>query len=483
VLIKSAILMFLIVAIAMLTGLMASQYPPLTLLAVLAALVIFTLAFLNTEAGLYILLFSMLLSPEILISDPGGTVAEARGVTIRLDDLLLVIIGFSWFTKNAIHKELGLFLRTPLNRPIFYYVVACLLATGIGIIVGRVNPKTGFFYVLKYFEYFIVFFMVANHLETKQQLKRFLFFMFLTCLIVCVIGILQIPAGGRVSAPFEGEAGEPNTFGGYLVFMGALAAGILPTVPEHRVRSFLLLVLLFIIPPLLFTESRSSYLAAIPAVLALGLLANKKVIAIGLVVFGLLLSPFILPSNVIERITYTFEQAYYPGQQVEIAGIRLDTSTSARLRSWQEGLQDWTDRPVLGHGVTGYAFMDAQFPRVLVETGILGFMAFFYILYSIFKVAFANLNQLSDPFYRGLVKGFIAGYIGLLFHAIGANTFIIVRIMEPFWFVVGMLVVLPKLEANEEHPETDAWETRAGIERQTLSDRLPAPFGGRRLYP
>ena len=95
--------------------------------------------------------------------------------------------------------------------------------------------------------------------------------------------------------------------------------------------------------------------------------------------------------------------------------------------------QGWTRSPLLGYGVTGYAFMDAQFPRVLVETGILGLMAFLYILYSIFKLGFTNLGQVSDPFNRGLIKGFIAGFIGLLFHAIGANTFIIVRIMEPFW--------------------------------------------------
>jgi len=36
-----------------------------------------------------------------------------------------------------------------------------------------------------------------------------------------------------------------------------------------------------------------------------------------------------------------------------------------------------------------------------------------------------------------------------LFHAIGANTFIIVRIMELFWFLAGIMAVLPELENNE----------------------------------
>jgi hypothetical protein len=38
----------------------------------------------------------------------------------------------------------------------------------------------------------------------------------------------------------------------------------------------------------------------------------------------------------------------------------------------------------------------------------------------------------------------------MLGHAIGANTFIIVRIMEPFWFLTAMIIMIPKIEANEE---------------------------------
>jgi hypothetical protein len=60
----------------------------------------------------------------------------------------------------------------------------------------------------------------------------------------------------------------------------------------------------------------------------------------------------------------------------------------------------------------------------------------------------------SDTLHKGLSMGFLAGFIGLLFHSIGANTFIIVRIMEPFWFVLAMVVMIPELESEvsvEEH--------------------------------
>jgi hypothetical protein len=56
---------------------------------------------------------------------------------------------------------------------------------------------------------------------------------------------------------------------------------------------------------------------------------------------------------------------------------------------------------------------------------------------------------LREPEDRGVALGFLAGTVGLLVHAIGSNTFIIVRIMEPFWFFAGIVVMLPLLERDE----------------------------------
>jgi len=190
-------------------------------------LLVFVCTFIWPEAGLYVLIFSMLLSPEIIAGDIGGKATLGRGFTLRLEDFLLVFIGLSWFARTAIDKSTGLFRKTPLNQPIAAYIVVCFVATLWGKITGDVQGIAGFFFVLKYFEYVIVFFMVVNYVKTPDQAKRLLFCLFLTCFIVSIYGLIQIPGGGRVSAPFEGEVGEPNTFGGYLVFMGAVAVALI----------------------------------------------------------------------------------------------------------------------------------------------------------------------------------------------------------------------------------------------------------------
>jgi O-antigen ligase len=305
--------------------------------------------------------------------------------------------------------------------------------------------------VLKYIEYFIVFFMMVNHVENERQIKRFIFFLFLTCFIVSIIGILQIPEGGRVSAPFEGEEGEPNTFGGYLVLTLSVVIGVIACIKDKRIKYLLIGMLVFVIPPLLFTQSRSSYLALLFSALTLAWFSKRRLIYIAGMVFLIIISPFILPQAVKQRIMYTFTQRYHI-EQVQVGDIRIDTSTSARLISWKEALVDWTKRPILGYGVTGYRFIDAQFPRVLTETGIIGFFAFLYLLSAVCMMTYRNMVVLKNPFHKGIAYGFLAGFVGLLFHAIGANTFIIVRIMEPFWFYAGIVAVLPELENKKLEP-------------------------------
>lgn len=406
------------------------------------------IAFLSTEVGLYILIFSMLLSPEIIVGQLGGQAALGRGITLRLDDSLLLIIGLGWLARTAIYKQLGLFRKTPLNRPILFYILACIFSTLVGVLSGRVNPTTGFFFVLKYFEFFFVYFMVVNTITDKAQIKRLLVMALTTCFLISFYAIAQIPGGGRVTAPFEGGAGEPNTLGGYLVFMLSIVGGLFFNLQSRRGRILLAGLAGMIMIALLATQSRASYLAVLMvfgAFLTLSLLSRRHLWLFTTLAILLLLSPFILPSPVKQRVEFTFTQPRTTGQ-IEILGIRFDTSTSERIRSWQEALQDFKKHAVLGYGVTGYHFLDAQFPRVLVETGLIGLLAFLYLLYRLGQQGLSIYKTASDPYEKGLALGFWVGVLGLLVHAIGANTFIIVRIMEPFWLFAGLVMVIPKLE-------------------------------------
>ena len=414
-----------------------------------AALIVFLVVFVKTEFGLYLVIFSMLLSPQF--GSGGGAIAEGRRIVVRSEDILLLVVAFSWLAKTAVNKELGLAVKTPLNRPILAYVAATVIATLIGYATGTVAGVGGFFYVLKYVEYFVVYYMVVNNLVDRRQAWRLVTAAFLTAVIVSLIGMTQIPSGQRVSAPFEGKDGEPNTFGGYLLLLIAVAGGIALETARLRTRAIYLGLVGLMSIPFVFTLSRTSYVGAIPAVLVMAALSSRRRMMIGALIVALVASPLVValfPDTVMKRVRYTFEPER--GQPtVRVGAVGLDPSTSARLISVTQAFEGWTHRPIFGYGVTGFAFMDQQFARTLVETGIVGLAVFLALVWALLKAGVASYRTLRVPEERGLALGFVAGTVGLLGHAIGANTFIIVRIMEPFWFFAAVVVALPGLALAE----------------------------------
>jgi len=448
---RAAVYLLVVIAIAACGAMLADKLSLGIAVASVFAIIIFTVSFVSTETALYMLIFAMLLGPQLSVG--GGdeiTAARGRGVDLRADDILIATIGLSWFLRVAINKELGFFLRTPLNIPIAVYFIICVVATVHGYyLMRRLNPMVGFFFILKYFEYYLIYFMAVNHLREKEQIRRFLIAMLFVCFCVCVYAISQIPYVERVSAPFEGEIGEPNTLGGYLVLMLSLVVSLLVTPKAIGKKPLLLVLLGLMLVSLSATLSRGSWLALPPVLLVLIALSRNRLLIVIPLVIALVLSPYLLPKSVTERVGYTFNQPENE-EQLKIGTVKVDSSTSARLISWKVILtQDYVHHPIIGWGVTGHSFVDAQIPRILIETGLLGLTAFFVLIGLLFRHGLLALRVSREPLFEAIAIGYIAGLVGLLVHSIGCNTFILVRIMEPFWFLTALIVMIPRFESGE----------------------------------
>lgn len=436
-----------IFAIAIALGLTLTT-PTIGVHAAVGFLIVLT-AFTSVSAALYLLIASMLLSPEIAIGRIDGRGVGGREVSFRMDDILLVVIGVSWLVKNIIYRELALFRETPLNRPIAVYMVICVVATLMGVLNGHVRPTSGFFFVLKYFEYFFVFFMVVNHVRSQQQVVGLLIALLTVGLIISLYAIYQIPSGQRASAPFEGESGEPNTLGGYLVFLLAVMTGLLLHVQIGPIRIALLVLGGFAILALMATLSRSSYLAGAVLLMAVGMTQWRRPRVLTVLLVIIMLIPLLAPANVKQRVNETFFGRQYGGE-IKVGNVGLDLSTTERLRSWEYVLKDWVHDPILGRGITGYAWADAQYVKILGETGLAGLAAFGFIVYRLWRCARESFLSQTDPVAKGLAHGFLLGLVAMLAHGVGANTFIIIRIMEPFWLCAGLVIVLPTLSTESE---------------------------------
>src|SRR2546430_3300624 len=135
--------------------------------------------------------------------------------------------------------------------------------------------------------------MVVSAVTTKEEARGLVFASLVTCFLVSLFAVAQIPGGERASAPFEGETGEPNTLGGYLVFMLAIVVGLLLTSGAVANRLQLLLLLVAASIGVMATLSRASFLAAgVLILIVIGVMAPRKPILMTMVLLGILSAPF-----------------------------------------------------------------------------------------------------------------------------------------------------------------------------------------------
>ncbi|MBN3041058.1 MAG: O-antigen ligase family protein [Candidatus Omnitrophica bacterium] len=412
---------------------------PFKLMILVLSALLFFVAVVKTDMALIILIFSMLFSPEFSLGGVSG-----RAVVVRFDDIFIFVIFFGWLAKMAINKELGLIRITFLNRPILAYIAVYAIATLIGLLMGPISLKEGVFYLLKYFEYFLLFFMVSNCLNDKEQAAFFIRLILFVGLAISIYACWQHLTGvERVSAPFEGEGGEANTLGGYLMMIILLSISLLLNTSGFKFKAFLYLIIFSAVPALLFTLSRSSWIAFAFGLLALIFLTTRgRVVLFVVFVATIVLSSVIFPAFVINRVTSTFESTNK--YTVMNRHMSLDESAIARIESWHKAYRMIVKSPFIGHGASSAGpTVDNQYARILIEAGVLGLLAFIWMAMAILKNCFIYLNELKDDdFSRGFFAGFMAVFIALLVHSFGAASFILIRIMEPFWFLMALVVVL-----------------------------------------
>ena len=339
--------------------------------------------------------------------------------------------------------------------PVMLYTALCVVSTGLGVMRGDLSWKISSLYVLKYIEYFLLFFMTVNVVESEEDVKKFLRYGLVVALLVTVYAYYYYYSSGvaaRATAPFEAPIGdprdsEPASLGGYYLIVFGILLGLVSET-GGRLPLLALSTLIFAFPAFLFTFSRSSYMGFAAMIPALFFFSRKRrLFLIGFLALGGL--AFLLVPNVKTRVMDRIQMTYsgvYATQSFETAlggQVRLEDSAAARVYSLKSTiLEKLPKHPFFGWGVTGVGLGDTQYSLVLGELGLLGAVLFIWMIYRLFFTARAVYRMYASPLVRALSLGFTIALVGLLFQAVGVNNFIVVRIMEPFWFVAALLSVL-----------------------------------------
>jgi hypothetical protein len=414
--------------------------------AILVFFLVFVPTLIKPDIGLAIIIVSALLSPDLILG-----MTSQREITVRIEDVFLLVVILAWLIRAAFTKDIAKVFKTRLTPPYFLYIIVCILSTVLASLFARIDAAYSFFSILKYLQYFILFLMVKDHIHSLKQVKVFTAIFLLVALIVAIhanVFIQEKLASGatffRASPPVETRGtGQAGTMGGYLLFMIAIAAGLLLYLRPVAVRVFLICLILLMFRAFLYTLSRGSYLAFLPVWFTLVLFSKKfnfAYLSAAILIIITILMPSMIKNRIAETVVFK--------EGMEGTYLEFEESPRARLDTWKWALlKEFPSSPIFGHGV-GTKFIDGQFFLTLYETGLAGLILFIVVLMRLFKIARGIFDRdlfKDDEFSSGLSLGFLAGFIGLIFHAISTNTFIIIRIMEPFWFMTAMVLTLPQL--------------------------------------
>jgi len=460
------------------------QVPHITI-AVGVSMFVFAATVLRVELGVYVLVIAMLLSPEISSGTVRGGGGGWRNITMRYDDVLIAVIFLGVMVKQAFEGRRRFFLPSPINVAILIYyaiaLVSCLLALQRGVPMW--DRKAAFFVMLKMAEFYMIFFLVGTAIRDSRQVRRQLAVFFVTAMIVAAYGIAMVGKEARVGAPFELGDTEPNTLGGYLMIVMVIALSLLLHARTKAAKAILGLIACVAFIPFLYTLSRASYLAMLCAVLALTI-AKRSVLLASVLCAVLVSSPFLMPEDVTQRVNYTFQP---DGEHVTVGGmstgIQVDKSTYERIYVWkkvQYNLHVW---PWLGGGVGWDTVLDSQYARVIIETGLIGMAAFLFLQFRLVRTAYEGYRWSRDWVVKGLALGTFAVTMGLMVHSAGTISFLIIRVMEPYWFLMAMTVSMRHL-AIEEHArlsEKRRAESQGGAPESPGGRSLLSPAAARTI--
>lgn len=409
---------------------------------------------------------------------------DMGGVTVRASQIVAVvtIVAFVW--ERLLSQKFSL-KKNPLVVPVFAFLLVNLFS-----LFNAVNLQRGI--EVFTFTVFVVLvsLVVPQIITTKEHVKKLVFILMVSAVIVCIFGIYQF-VGDLIGLPhtitglkdmytkavfgfprIQSTASEPLYFANYLFIPLALAVSFLLATTKQRTLIWLGLVLLFGVNFVL-TLSRGGYLGLVGMIAVLGVghyrrVFSKKNISLYVVIFvviaiagGFLLG---LSANAREAVDTFWKQAF---------NFSSGSSIEERQGTITDAFRAWRGHPYLGIGPGNFGPFVAERPLVvpdsgwlivnnetielLAETGVVGLGVFAIVLIVLTIKTLQAFFVARDPYLRTVLLGAFAAFVGIFIQYQTFSTLFVLHI----WFLMGLLVALQNVskqpyEKREEILESEA---------------------------
>jgi len=326
-------------------------------------------------------------------------------VNIYLHDLVVLFLLFYWLKKKIGQREK--FNLPPLGQPILSFIGAGVFSLILSIPKRNLGEiAVASLYILRWTAYAGIYFLVAERLKKKQNLKpRLNNFLMISGTVAVCLGILQYLLLPDIRS-LMASGWDPHYYrivGTYLdpgftgmIYVLTLVLIITKLWSKREImknnsmssnlsteRLKLLGMGGVVYLALALTYSRSSYLAYLIAMIVVaGYKKSKKFLA-GVLIAGVL-TVILLPR---------------PGGE----GVRLERQSTiwSRINNWRQSLIIGLDQPLCGVGFNNYRYVqrdygfleqenwrkthagagaDSSFLFILATTGVIGLMVYFWLI-------------------------------------------------------------------------------------------------------
>ena len=410
--------------------------------------------------GIYLIIFCL---PLYLVR------FEIFSIPTTVLELLIYILFISWFITSLQSKKLQSTTYNLWIIPIFLILMGISLATifSFDLRVSAGIWKTWFI------DPVLFFIVLISVIKTNKQIKRIFYSLFLSGTIVSIVALIYLILGkldslGRLQAFYD----SPNYLAMYLAPALIISAGYclftflassgearsgtgprsfaknetnilfsLTTSKKAIASAFILLSTACLLLAIVFTKSFGVWLGIIAALgisLFIWLFKIKRKLA-WIILFVAVIGIAILGCFAIQHRA---------------------SSLGARLIIWEKAIQIYKNNPILGIGPGTFRNYFPPYPEwgvphphniflaFLLQTGIIGFIGFIWLIILFFKTTIKKLFACKDSeaWRMWSVASLMAIMIYFLVHGLVDTTYWKNDLSVMFWLVIGLVTILKMQE-------------------------------------
>jgi len=351
---------------------------------------------------------------------------------------------FSWIVNRKKFRAV-VFRTLPLAKSIAIFYAVAFLSIFRVIMVSKedIALQNSVWFLLRLFEYLSVYFIVGSMNLTNNEREGFSTLILYCGLIVSIVGLLQYWNILGAFAPtryiaVEGPLTGTFTFKAHIgAVMMVLILLVIDKIVQQRINSLVGFSMAGIFSVVLvFTESRSAWLATLIAIICyLLVLRRTKLLVYGLVTI-LVIGSIVLSSKDLKKVYID-----RPIIDLNTGKISQDLAVQSRLSGYSSSMSYLTKHPdifLFGVGFSNwrYALYSSSllynghnnYLTALGELGLAGFLFFWSVWFTAIKTAVKRVkyHQPFACFYLSLTVGLLvaACFEDLLWPAVALESFL-----------------------------------------------------------